>query len=78
MAYVSASPLLSNRVRYPNFYRTYTSDALIAPAFVQLVKSFGWKRIMIITENEPLFSGVCVNTCVSLYINKLCVLSCVK
>lgn len=63
MAYVSSSPLLSNRVRYSNFYRTYTSDALIAPTFVKLIKSFGWKRIMIITENEPLFAEVCkVNT----------------
>lgn len=56
VSFTSASPLLSNRRRYPLFYRTYPSDVIVAPAFVTLIQSFGWKRVCIISQNEPVLT----------------------
>ncbi|XP_072047136.1 gamma-aminobutyric acid type B receptor subunit 1-like [Amphiura filiformis] len=52
----SSSPALSNRVKYPIFYRTYPTEQSLNPARVAIMKEFGWTRVATIHENYELFS----------------------
>ncbi|XP_041469544.1 uncharacterized protein LOC121419238 isoform X1 [Lytechinus variegatus] len=56
MSYASASSILSNRNKFPLFYRTYMPDAMYNPARVRLIKEYGWTRVATIHENHELFS----------------------
>lgn len=58
MSYVSATPLLSNRDLYPNFFRTHPSDENFIPGMVALLNFYGWKRVLIITEEATVFLEV--------------------
>ena len=58
MSYASASIALDDNERFPNFFRTYPSDAKFGPIIVAIVKKFEWKRIAILTEDEDMFVGV--------------------
>ena len=58
MSYSAASSALSNREKYPYFYRTYMPDAAVNPARVRLMKDFGWQRVATIHYNHELFSLV--------------------
>ena len=60
MSYVSATPALSDRELFPNFFRAYPSDTNFVPAMIALVKFFGWKRILIITEEASVFFKVSI------------------
>ncbi|XP_072047140.1 gamma-aminobutyric acid type B receptor subunit 2-like [Amphiura filiformis] len=53
----SSSPALSNRVKYPLFYRTYPTDQSHNPARVAVMKEFGWTRVATIHENYEIFSS---------------------
>ncbi len=55
VSYASSSIELSDRRRFPNFFRTYPSDA---PAIVSLIQEYGWRRISFITQDESLFTEV--------------------
>ncbi len=59
VSYISSSIELSDRKRFPNFFRTYPSNANFAPAIVTLLQEYGWKRIAFITQEESLFTEVC-------------------
>ncbi|XP_038069217.1 uncharacterized protein LOC119738403 [Patiria miniata] len=52
----AASPGLSNREKYPLFYRTYMPDAMFNPVRIRLMREFGWKRVATIHENHEVFS----------------------
>ncbi|XP_064390848.1 gamma-aminobutyric acid type B receptor subunit 2-like [Halichondria panicea] len=56
IAYVSSSIELSDRSRFPNFFRTYPSDADFAPAVVTLIEKYGWRQMGFITQDEGLFT----------------------
>lgn len=56
--YGSSSPALSNRNRFPTFFRTHPSAILHNPTRVKLFRHFGWKRIAIIFELEEVFETV--------------------
>ncbi|KAI8895832.1 periplasmic binding protein-like I [Globomyces pollinis-pini] len=58
----STSPMLSNKVKYPNFFRTVPQDANQAEAIVGFIKSNGWKKIGIIYSNEPYGLGLTTHT----------------
>lgn len=58
MSYAAASSILSNRNKYPLFYRTYMPDSMYNPARVRLIKEYGWTRVATIHENHELFSLV--------------------
>ncbi len=58
IAYVSSSIELSDRNRFPNFFRTYPSDADFAPAIVTLIQEYGWRQMGFITQDEGLFTEV--------------------
>ncbi|XP_022091351.1 uncharacterized protein LOC110979652 isoform X2 [Acanthaster planci] len=56
MSYAAASSALSNRKKFPFFYRTYMPDAMYNPARIRLMREYGWKRVATIHENHELFS----------------------
>ncbi|XP_038071683.1 uncharacterized protein LOC119740441 [Patiria miniata] len=56
MSYGAASSALSNRKKFPFFYRTYMPDAMYNPARIRLMREYGWRRVATIHENHELFS----------------------
>ena len=59
VSYSAASPALSNRRKYPYFFRTNFNALSFNPVRVRLVKEFGWSRVALIRENLDVFSLVC-------------------
>lgn len=57
ISYASTSPLLSNKILSPTFYRTCPSDAFQGRAIAELVASLGWKQIAIIHSNDAYGEG---------------------
>lgn len=55
MSYGSSSPALSNRKRFPTFFRTHPSATIHNPTRIKLFQKFGWSRIAIIQEAEEVF-----------------------
>jgi gamma-aminobutyric acid type B receptor len=55
VGYGSSSPALSNRERFPTFFRTHPSATIHNPTRVELFKKYGWTRIAIILEAEEVF-----------------------
>ena len=55
VSYASTSVALSDRIVYPNFFRTVPSDELLAPALATVMKFYGWRQLSILTEEEPQF-----------------------
>ena len=58
VSYASSSETLSNRERFPSFFRTVPSDARTVAGIVSVVEEFGWSRAAIITEDESPFKAV--------------------
>ncbi len=58
IAYASSSVELDDQDRFPNFFRTYPSDAEFPTVFNAIIQQYGWKRVAILTQNEGLFTGV--------------------
>ena len=58
MSYGAASSALSDREKFPFFYRTYMPDAAYNPARIRLLREFGWTRVATIHETHELFSLV--------------------
>ena len=54
----TASPLLSDRTRFPKYYQFLPSMRDIAPAYVEVIKEFGWRHVVVIVQNENLFTQV--------------------
>ena len=61
IAYSSSAITLSNRQKFVNFFRTYPSDVSFGPAMVSLLQYYGWNQIVIITEEQNLFTAVSSN-----------------
>ncbi|EDV28421.1 uncharacterized protein TRIADDRAFT_18816, partial [Trichoplax adhaerens] len=57
LSYASASPALSIRSVYRNFFRIYPSETAINPARIGLLKRFGWKKIVLLYQTVELFSA---------------------
>ncbi len=58
IAYASSSVELDDQDRFPNFFRTYPSDAEFPTVFNAIVQQYGWKRVAILIQNEGIFTGV--------------------
>ncbi|XP_068128203.1 extracellular calcium-sensing receptor-like isoform X2 [Hyperolius riggenbachi] len=48
----STSPLLSNRKRFPSFFRTVPSDRFQSSGIAQMVKYFGWSWIGLVASDN--------------------------
>ncbi|XP_032831660.2 gamma-aminobutyric acid type B receptor subunit 1 isoform X2 [Petromyzon marinus] len=57
LSYGSSSPALSNRQRFPTFFRTHPSATLHNPTRVQLFKKWGWTRIATIQQTSEVFTS---------------------
>lgn len=58
LSYGSSSPALSNRQRFPTFFRTHPSATLHNPTRVQLFKKWKWTRIATIQQTTEVFTSV--------------------
>ncbi|XP_010018946.1 PREDICTED: gamma-aminobutyric acid type B receptor subunit 1-like, partial [Nestor notabilis] len=50
-------PALSNRQRFPTFFRTHPSATLHNPTRVQLFKKWGWTKIATIQQTTEVFTS---------------------
>ncbi|MEE6523456.1 hypothetical protein FKM82_022377 [Ascaphus truei] len=57
LSYGSSSPALSNRQRFPTFFRTHPSATLHNPTRVQLFKKWGWTKIATIQQTTEVFTS---------------------
>uniref|UniRef100_A0A2C9JYZ8 G-protein coupled receptors family 3 profile domain-containing protein n=1 Tax=Biomphalaria glabrata TaxID=6526 RepID=A0A2C9JYZ8_BIOGL len=57
LSYGGSSPALSNRERFPTFFRTHPSATLHNPIRVKVFKKFNWHRISTIQETQELFTS---------------------
>jgi len=58
MSYASATSSLNERVRFPNFWRTYPSEDSIVLPILAILMQYGWNQLKIITQDETLFTLV--------------------
>lgn len=58
LSYGSSSPALSNRQRFPTFFRTHPSATLHNPTRVQLFQKWKWTRIATIQQTTEVFTSV--------------------
>lgn len=58
ISYGSSSPALSNRERFPTFFRTHPSANLQNPAQLWLFRKFNWTRIYVLQEISEVFTSV--------------------
>ncbi|XP_059966082.1 gamma-aminobutyric acid type B receptor subunit 1 isoform X3 [Mesoplodon densirostris] len=57
LSYGSSSPALSNRQRFPTFFRTHPSATLHNPTRVKLFEKWGWKKIATIQQTTEVFTS---------------------
>ncbi|XP_030605345.1 gamma-aminobutyric acid type B receptor subunit 1 [Archocentrus centrarchus] len=57
LSYGSSSPALSNRQRFPTFFRTHPSATLHNPTRVRLFKKWKWTRIATIQQTTEVFTS---------------------
>lgn len=57
LAYGASSPALSNRDRFPTFFRTHPSATLHNPTRVKLFQRYKWKRIATIQVSMEVFTS---------------------
>ncbi len=58
ISYASSSVELDDQERFPNFFRTYPSDAEFPSVFAGVLLEYGWDRIGVLTQNEGIFTEV--------------------
>ncbi|XP_066580245.1 gamma-aminobutyric acid type B receptor subunit 1 isoform X2 [Amia ocellicauda] len=57
LSYGSSSPALSNRERFPTFFRTHPSATLHNPTRVQLFQKWKWTKIATIQQTTEVFTS---------------------
>ncbi|XP_052793707.1 gamma-aminobutyric acid type B receptor subunit 1-like [Mya arenaria] len=58
LSYGSSSPILSDRKRFPKFFRIATPDQMVNEARIQLMREFNWKKVATIHQALEFFSVV--------------------
>ena len=58
MSYGSSSPILSDRNRFPNFFRLVGPDQKLNAAKIAMMKKFNWKKVATINQALEFFSVV--------------------
>ena len=63
---------MSDRKRFPNFYRIDSPDHLLHPTMIALMKKYNWKKVATINQALEYFSSVSVwNAFISLQIYRV-------
>ena len=57
MAYGSSSPALSNRQRFPTFFRTHPSASIQNPSRLKLIRRWQWKTVALLWQLEEVFTS---------------------
>ncbi|ESN97887.1 hypothetical protein HELRODRAFT_101913 [Helobdella robusta] len=57
LSYGSSSPALSNKARFPSFFRTHPSATIHNPTRVKLFKMFNWTRIATLQDTHEVFTS---------------------
>ena len=58
VSYGAKDPSLTNRERYPFFYRTIPSEDLINTGRLQLLQTLGWFRIGMFSSTDHVYAKV--------------------
>ena len=58
VSYSAGSPRLSDRTRYPNFFRMNSEETNFNEAIVALLKHFNWSRVAVVKQDEGIFNDV--------------------
>lgn len=62
MGFSAGSSSLSDKTRYPLFFRVNAPETILYTAVVSLLHRFNWKRIAIVKQDEDLFNEVGENS----------------
>ena len=61
---VSSSPALANNDRFCSYFQLLANEVVLAGGFYSIIKKFGWSKVGIITQNENVFTLVCMYYCI--------------
>ena len=54
----TATPVFSDRLSFPNYFQFLPSTADFAPAFVSIIKQFNWRHVVILLQDENVYTMV--------------------
>lgn len=58
LSYSSASPALSDKMKYKRFFRVFPPESSFNPAKFELLKTFNWRKVATLHEAQEIFSLV--------------------
>uniref|UniRef100_A0A673L0R9 Gamma-aminobutyric acid type B receptor subunit 2-like n=1 Tax=Sinocyclocheilus rhinocerous TaxID=307959 RepID=A0A673L0R9_9TELE len=58
LSFAATTPVLADRKKYPNFFRTVPSDNAVNPAVVKFLNYYNWSRVGTLTQDVQRFSEV--------------------
>ena len=58
ISYTATSISLSDTRRFPNFFRTISSDNASIDTITAVVREYGWQQVAIVEERSELYSNV--------------------
>ena len=66
----TSTPVLSNRERFPNYFQLLPSNLEFADTYFGVIREFNWRHVVILLQNENLFTLVTEgsNAVLSIYI----------
>ena len=61
VSYSAGSPRLSDKTRYPKFFRINSAETKFNEAIVALLKRFQWSRVAVVKQDQGIFNDVSEN-----------------
>ncbi|XP_061114576.1 gamma-aminobutyric acid type B receptor subunit 2 [Conger conger] len=58
LSFAATTPVLADKKKYPNFFRTVPSDNAVNPAVVKFLNHYNWTRVGTLTQDVQRFSEV--------------------
>ncbi|XP_056438350.1 gamma-aminobutyric acid type B receptor subunit 2 [Gadus chalcogrammus] len=58
LSFAATTPVLADKKKYPNFFRTVPSDNAVNPAVVKFLRFYNWSRVGTLTQDVQRFSEV--------------------
>lgn len=58
VSYSAGSPRLSDKTRYPKFFRINSAETKFNEAIVALLKRFQWSRVAVVKQDQGIFNDV--------------------